>query len=91
MFISVTFRILSFRTLPFIPQKKIRIAFSANYPFASFRIPQNTPSRHVTSSLFVNSSGDELTIIINRGHEVSKKYYKLFYVGLMISYSLILF
>ena len=37
MFISVTFRILSFRTLPFIPQK-ICIEFSANYPLTSFRI-----------------------------------------------------
>ena len=41
MFISVTFRILSFRTLPFIPQKKIRIEFSANYPFTTFRIPHS--------------------------------------------------
>ena len=38
MFISVTFRILSFRTLPFIPQKKIRYEFSANYPFTTFCI-----------------------------------------------------
>jgi len=91
MFISVTFRIFSFRTLPFIPQKKIRIAFSANYPFSTFRIPQNTPSHHVTSSLFVNSSGDELTVTVNRGHEVIKKSYEIFYVGLMISYSLIQF
>jgi len=41
MFISVTFCILSFRTLPFIPQKKIRIEFSANYPFTTFRIPRS--------------------------------------------------
>jgi len=41
MFISVTFRLLSFRTLPFIPQKKIRIEFSANYPFTTFRIPHS--------------------------------------------------
>jgi len=45
MFISVTFHILSFRTLPFIPQKKICIEFSANYPLTTIRIPQNTPSR----------------------------------------------
>ena len=38
MFISVTFRILSFRTLPFIPKKKICIEFSANYPLTTFRI-----------------------------------------------------
>jgi len=42
MFISVTFRILSFRTLPFIPYKKIRIAFSTNYPFTTFHIPRST-------------------------------------------------
>jgi len=41
MFISVRFRILSFRTLPFILQEKIRIEFSANYPFATFRIPHS--------------------------------------------------
>ena len=39
MFILATFRIVSFRTLPFIPQKKIRIKFSANYPLTTFRIP----------------------------------------------------
>ena len=37
----MTFRILSFCTLPFIPQKKIRIEFSANYPLTTFRIPQS--------------------------------------------------
>ena len=48
MFISVTFLILSFRTLPFIPQKK----FASNFPqitvdnflHSAIRIPQNTPS-----------------------------------------------
>jgi len=44
MFILATFCILSFCTLPFIPQKKICIEFSANYPLITFRIPQNTPS-----------------------------------------------
>ena len=43
MFISATFSILPFRTLPFIPQK-IRKEFFANYPLTTFRIPQNTPS-----------------------------------------------
>jgi len=41
MFILATFRILSFRTLHFIPQKKIRIEFSANYPLTTCRIPQS--------------------------------------------------
>ena len=41
MFISVTFRILSFRTLSFIPQKKIPIKFSANYSLTTFRIPRS--------------------------------------------------
>jgi len=36
MFISVTFRIVSFHTLPFIPQKKICIEFSANDSKLSF-------------------------------------------------------
>jgi len=44
MFISVTFRILSFRTLRYIPQKKISIEISANYQLTTFRIPQNTTS-----------------------------------------------
>jgi len=35
---------ISFHTLPFIHQKKIRIEFYANYPLTACRIPQNTPS-----------------------------------------------
>jgi len=52
MFISVTFRILSFRSLPFIPQKKS----ASNFPqitrsqLSAFRIPQNTPSQSLSSS-----------------------------------------
>ena len=41
MFISATFSIVSFCILLFIPQKKIRIEFSANYPLTTFRIPQS--------------------------------------------------
>jgi len=41
MFILATFRILSFCTLPFILQKKIRIEFSANYPLITFRNPHS--------------------------------------------------
>jgi len=35
MFISVTFRILGFRTLPFIPQKKSALNFPQIAPFRS--------------------------------------------------------
>ena len=57
MFISVTFHIVSFRTLPFIPQKKIRIEFSANYPLTSFRIPQNGLGRFRYMTVSVQRSG----------------------------------
>jgi len=47
MFISVTFRILSFRTLPFIPQKKSALNFPqiTRSQLSGFRILQNNPSR----------------------------------------------
>jgi len=47
MFISVTFRILSFRTLPFIPQEKksaLNFLQITHSELSAFRVPQNTPS-----------------------------------------------
>ena len=43
MFISATFPIVSFHTLPIILQNKIRIRikFSANYPLTTFRSPHS--------------------------------------------------
>jgi len=51
MFILATFRILSFRTLPFIPPKKSASKFPQitpwsldNFPHSAIHIPRNTPS-----------------------------------------------
>jgi len=52
MFILATFRILSFRTLPFIPQKKIRIKFSANYPLTTFRNPHSAKYPFPSTSIY---------------------------------------
>ena len=55
MFILATFRIVSFRTLPFIPQEKnphqiFRKLPLDNFPHSAIRIPQNTPSKqHLTT------------------------------------------
>jgi len=52
MFISVTFRILSFGTLPFIPQKKSALNFPqiTRSQLSAFRVPQNIPSPSQTKA-----------------------------------------
>jgi len=78
MFILATFRILSFRTLPFIPQKKIRIEFSANYPLTTFRIPQSAfrkiplpkPKHCKSPQITANQSGVRLNDALKSFHEL---------------------
>jgi len=61
MFISVTFRILSFRTLPFIPQKNPHQIFRKlpvdNFPHSAICIPQNTPSPDTPMHLLAYTAG----------------------------------
>jgi len=71
MFISVTFCILSFCTLPFIPQEELALNFPqiTRSQLPPFRVPQNTPSH--LSEMLVYCGQTARWIKIPLGTEVS--------------------